>query len=150
LVMGSGSTFGNPAANFYRIPYETDPKEPEKPFNNLAETTAQLFFGVRMQCAKCHNHPFERWTQNDYYSLGAFFTRVKLRKDTLEGGGPDPKKAGAEVVYTERKADYKWTVTPPTGGTRTVVPKFLNGATPAIPASQDAREVLASWLASAD
>ena len=41
---------------------------------SLAETTAQLFFGIRMQCCKCHNHPFERWTQDDYYSLAAFFS----------------------------------------------------------------------------
>src|SRR5262249_49758187 len=56
LVSASGSTFANPPANFYRI--ARDPQ-------NLAETTAQLFFGIRMQCAKCHNHPFERWTQDD-------------------------------------------------------------------------------------
>src|SRR5262249_52609889 len=64
LLTASGSTFANPPANYYRI--ARDPQ-------SLAETTAQLFFGVRMQCAKCHNHPFERWTQDDYYSLAAFF-----------------------------------------------------------------------------
>ena len=58
------------------------PRDPQ----NLAETTAQLFFGIRMQCAKCHNHPFERWTQDDYYSMAAFFARVKQKKDTLEAG----------------------------------------------------------------
>ena len=43
--------------------------------------TAQLFLGVRMQCAKCHNHPFERWSQDDYYGLSAVFARVKNRPD---------------------------------------------------------------------
>src|SRR5262249_51652804 len=52
LLTANGSTYANPPANYYRI--ARDPQ-------NLAETTAQLFFGVRMQCAKCHNHPFERW-----------------------------------------------------------------------------------------
>jgi len=67
LLTSNGSTYANPAANYYRI--SRDPQ-------NLAETTTQLFFGIRMQCAKCHNHPFERWTQDDYYSMAAFFARV--------------------------------------------------------------------------
>src|SRR6185437_1128708 len=57
MLTASGSTFANPPANYYRI--ARDPQ-------NLAETTVQLFFGIRMQCCKCHNHPFERWTQDDY------------------------------------------------------------------------------------
>ena len=77
LLTANGSTFANPPANYYRI--ARDPQ-------NLAETTAQLFFGVRMQCAKCHNHPFERWTQDDYYSMAAFFARVKQKKDAARAG----------------------------------------------------------------
>ena len=57
LLTSEGSTFRNPAANYYRIS-----RDPE----TAVETTAQLFLGVRIQCAKCHNHPFERWTQDDY------------------------------------------------------------------------------------
>ena len=68
LLTADGSTFKNPAANYYRIS-----RDPE----NSVETTAQLFLGVRIQCAKCHNHPFERWTQDDYYGFAAFFARVK-------------------------------------------------------------------------
>ena len=77
LLTANGSTFANPPANYYRI--ARDPQ-------NLAETTAQLFFGIRMQCAKCHNHPFERWTQDDYYSMAAFFARVKQKKDPIGAG----------------------------------------------------------------
>jgi hypothetical protein len=47
---------------------------------NLAETTAQLCFGISTQCAKRHNHPFECWTQDDYYSMTAFFSRVRQKK----------------------------------------------------------------------
>ena len=83
MLTADGSTFANPPANYYRI--ARDPQ-------NLAETTAQLFFGVRMQCAKCHNHPFERWTQDDYYSLAAFFARVRQKKDPMEPG-PDAEGA---------------------------------------------------------
>ena len=84
MLTASGSTYANPPANYYRI--ARDPQ-------NLAETTAQLFFGIRMQCAKCHNHPFERWTQDDYYSMAAFFARVKQKKDPIEPE-PDDRTSG--------------------------------------------------------
>ncbi len=84
LLTAGGSTFANPPANYYRI--ARDPQ-------NLAETTAQLFFGIRMQCCKCHNHPFERWTQDDYYSMAAFFARVKQKQ------GPD--RAGRQAAGAE-------------------------------------------------
>src|SRR5262249_6991092 len=93
LLTSSGNTFANPAANYYRIA-----KDP----TTLAETTAQLFLGVRMQCAKCHNHPFEKWTQDDYFSLAAFFAQVKTRKDYTQA---DKNAAGAEVVYLLRAGD---------------------------------------------
>lgn len=138
LVTASGSTFANPPANYYRI--ARDPQ-------NLAETTAQLFFGIRMQCAKCHNHPFERWTQDDYYSMAAWFARVKQKKDTLEPGGGqgNDKAAGAEVVYIERNGEV---VQPRTN--KTMPPKFLGGKVPEVKPGQDRREVLADWLTSGD
>ncbi len=71
LLTAEGNTFQNGPANYYLAT-----KSPEE----LAETTAQLFFGVRMQCAKCHNHPFEKWTQDDYYSTAAVFARVKQKR----------------------------------------------------------------------
>lgn len=78
LLLAQGSTFSNPPANFYRATADT---------NDCTETTAQVFLGVRMQCCKCHNHPFERWTQDNYYGLGAFFNRIQrkptARKDEL-------------------------------------------------------------------
>ncbi len=130
LITASGSTFANPPANFYRI--ARDPQ-------NLAETTAQLFFGIRMQCAKCHNHPFERWTQDDYYSMAAFFARVKQKPDNLEGG--DKKAPGAEVIYIDRSGEV---VQPRTN--KTMPPKFLGGQV--APATKDRREALADWLTS--
>jgi hypothetical protein len=134
LLTGSGSTFSNPAANYYRI--ARDP-------TSLAETTAQLFFGVRMQCAKCHNHPFERWTQDDYYSTAAFFSQVKLRKDYLEG---EPKKKdGAEYVYIARSGEV---VQPRRGAV--IAPKFLGGPVPKIAPGTDRRKVLADWLTTTD
>ncbi len=135
MLKADGNTFANPPANYYRI--ARDPQ-------NLAETTAQLFCGVRMQCAKCHNHPFERWTQDDYYSLAAFFARVREKKDPMEPG-PDAKEPGAEVVYSDRSGE----VTQPRTG-QVMKPKFMGGIEPTIPPGVDRRDVLADWIASAD
>ena len=71
LITASGSTLSNPPANFYRTATDT---------NDCVETISQVFLGARLQCAKCHNHPFERWTQDNYYGLGAFFNRVQRKK----------------------------------------------------------------------
>jgi Protein of unknown function (DUF1553)/Protein of unknown function (DUF1549) len=131
LLTANGSTYANPPANYYRIA-----KDP----TNLAETTAQLFFGVRMQCAKCHNHPFEAITQDDYYSTAAWFARVKTKKDAATAG-PKPEDVGAEVVYAVRDGE----VTQPRSG-KTMAPKFLKGAVPPIPPGTDRREVFAQWL----
>ncbi|HEX3151436.1 MAG TPA: DUF1549 and DUF1553 domain-containing protein [Gemmataceae bacterium] len=131
LLTANGSTYANPPANYYRIA-----KEP----TSLAETTAQLFFGVRMQCAKCHNHPFEAITQDDYYSTAAWFARVKTKKES-NAPPKNPNDVGAEVVYSVRDGD----VTQPRS-LKTMAPKFLKGAAPTIPPGTDRREVFAEWV----
>ncbi|MGB1708700.1 MAG: DUF1553 domain-containing protein, partial [Rubripirellula sp.] len=68
ILLATGSTRQHPAGNFYRSAGDT---------SNAMETAAQVFLGTRIQCAKCHNHPFERWTQENYYGLSAFFNRVE-------------------------------------------------------------------------
>src|SRR5260370_33587132 len=67
IITAEGSTYTEGPANFYRTA------------NNAAdwsETTSQLFLGVRLQCAKCHHHAFEKWSQEDYYGMAAFFVRL--------------------------------------------------------------------------
>lgn len=135
VITAGGSTYSNPAANYYRI--SRDP-------TSLAETTAQLFFGIRMQCAKCHNHPFERWTQDDYYSMAAFFARVKYRTDPIDGGDAK-KKDGAEYVYVDRVGEVKQPRTQ-----QNIAPKFMGGIVPTIAPNADRREPLAKWMASAE
>ena len=71
LLTATGSTMNNPPANFYRTAGDT---------NDCVETISQIFLGARLQCAKCHNHPFERWTQDNYYGMAAFFNRVQRKK----------------------------------------------------------------------
>ncbi len=127
LLTADGPAFKNPAANYYRIS-----RDPE----NSVETTAQLFMGVRIQCAKCHNHPFERWTQDDYYGFAAFFARVKQKKGTL----PED-----EVIYTASQGDVRQ---PRTG--QVMKPKALGGPVFDDPKVADRRESLASWLTGPD
>jgi hypothetical protein len=127
LLVSEGNSYKNPAVNYYRV--SRDPQ-------NSVETTAQLFMGVRIQCAKCHNHPFEKWTQNDYYGLAAFFARVKYKP------GQEPTE---EVVYVDRAGE----VTQPRTGQQ-MPPKFLGGAVAETAAGQDRRIALAQWLTSPD
>jgi hypothetical protein len=133
MITANGSTYANPPANYYRIARDSQ---------NLAETTAQLFFGIRMQCAKCHNHPFERWTQDDYYSMASWFARVRQKRDMREPG-PAPNQPGGEIIFSERSGE----VTQPRTG-KVMAPKFLGGAVASIPARKDRREILADWLTS--
>ena len=135
LLTASGSTFSNPPANYYRIA-----REPTA----LAETTAQLFMGIRMQCAKCHNHPFERWTQDDYYSMAAFFARVKQKKDPSQPGA-NPQTPGSEVIYTARAGEVYQPRT-----NQMMAPKIMGKAAPVIGPGKNRLEALANSLASAD
>ncbi len=125
LLTSAGSAFKNPPANYYRIS-----RDPE----NSVETTAQLFLGVRIQCAKCHNHPFERWTQDDYYGFAAFFSRVRQKKGTLPND---------EVIFTAGDGDVRQ---PRTG--QVMKPKALGGPVLEDPKVADRRVLLASWLTS--
>jgi len=133
IITSTGNTYSNPPANYYRIA-----KDPQ----SLAETTAQLFLGVRMQCAKCHNHPFERWTQDDYYGMAAWFARVKQRPEGVIGTRPaGPNAASAEVVFVTRDGE----VTQPRTG-KTMRPRYIGVGDADIPAGTDRREKLAEWL----
>src|SRR6266536_2342324 len=76
ILTASGPTSQCGPANFYRMG-----QKPEE----FAETVSQAFLGIRVQCAKCHNHPFEKWTQSDYYRMANLFARIgKKGKDRDE------------------------------------------------------------------
>ncbi len=136
LLTSTGNTYTNPPANYYRIA-----KDPQ----SLAEATAQLFLGVRMQCAKCHNHPFERWTQDDYYGLAAVFARVKTKPDPEAGAKPDPKHPAAEVVMVARAGE----VTQPRTG-KTMKPLLLGVGEADVAPGADRRAAFADWLTRPD
>ncbi len=126
LITASGSVYENPAANYWRA--SRDP-------NDAVETTAQLFLGIRIQCAKCHNHPFERWTQDNYYGIAAAFTRIGRTK----GARPDD-----EVIFPASSGEIKQ---PRTGKTMKV--HLLLTGDVDVPDDQDRRTVFANWLTSA-
>jgi hypothetical protein len=138
LIASRGSTYSHPAANYYRA--LRDPQI-------RAEATAQVFLGIRLQCCKCHNHPFERWTQNDYYSLAAFFPRVQYkivennRRDRLDSHEFD----GEQIVWMAREGEVKH---PRTGGPAR--PRFLGSSTPELADAADRLRVLADWVAAPD
>src|SRR5262249_57739595 len=100
LIAARGSTYSHPAANYYRALRE--------PYAR-AEATAQVFLGVRLQCAKCHNHPFDRWTQDDYHRFAALFARVTYRiienrrRDKLDTHEFD----GEQVVYLVKAGELQ-------------------------------------------
>ena len=128
LVTATGSTYQNPAANFFRV--NDDPK--------LAmQSTTQIFMGVRMVCAQCHDHPFEKWTQTQYYQLAAFFAAVGVRP------GFDSDE---QIVYLKREENQ--VKHPKTG--RVVDPRYIvaSAGAPPIPDEGDRRKALAQWLTS--
>jgi len=126
LLSASGGTFKSPAANYYQVERDT---------LKVAENVAQVFLGMRIQCAQCHNHPFDRWTMDDYYGFAAFFSQVGRKN------GEDPRET---IVYDSRGGE----VSHPVGG-RVMAPKFLGGATPDV-STKDRRAVLAEWLTARD
>jgi hypothetical protein len=87
LLTARGSSYDDPAANFFRVTRDAKP---------TMEKTTQVFLGVRIVCAQCHDHPFERWTQNQYYEMSAFFSGVGIRPGY---------EVGEEIIYDQR-ADF--------------------------------------------
>ncbi|MBH56095.1 MAG: cell surface protein [Planctomycetaceae bacterium] len=124
LLGSNGGTFANAATNYYQNETNT---------LKVAENVAQVFMGMRMQCAQCHNHPFDRWTMDDYYSFAAFFSQIGRKR------GEDPREI---IVFNSGSGEVRHPV-----GNRVMAPKFLGGETPDV-AGKDRRQVMANWLAS--
>ena len=124
LLGANGGTFANAATNYYQNETNT---------LKVAENVAQVFMGMRIQCAQCHNHPFDRWTMDDYYAFGAFFAQIGRKR------GEDPRET---IIYNSGGGEVKHLV-----GGRVMKPKFLGGEEPDTK-GKDRRIVLANWLAS--
>ncbi len=126
LLSSKGGTFANAATNYFQN--ETDTLK-------VSENVAQVFMGMRIQCAQCHNHPFDRWTMDDYYGFAAFFSQIGRKR------GEDPRET---IIFNSNRGEVQHLV-----DKRAMKPKFLGGEEPETK-GKDRREVMAKWLASAD
>ncbi len=124
LLASSGGVFEQPATNFYQVERDT---------LKTAENVAQVFMGIRTQCAQCHNHPFDRWTMDDYYGFASFFSQIGRKN------GEDYREV---IVYNRAGGE----VNHPVLG-KPLPPKFLGGEVPDVK-GKDRREVLADWITS--
>jgi hypothetical protein len=128
LLTGLGNTLNHPPANFYRVA-----RTPEE----AGEAAAQLFLGVRVQCAKCHNHPFEAITQEDYYGLAAFFARVQFKGTQF---GLDD-----EIIFLDRTREVRHPKTK-----KPVPPAAFGTSAGPLGPDDDRRERFADWLTAKD
>ena len=131
----TGSTWQNPPASFYRT--NRDPM-------TAAETVGQVFLGVRLQCARCHNHPFDVWTQDDYYGLAAYFGNVR-RKEVNNVRARRPRQA-----RDQRRRDHLPRPAAPRSSSpapaQMLAPKPPGGPQPDLDDDPDALDDLADWL----
>jgi hypothetical protein len=130
LVTAQGSTWRNGAVTLFR-----DRREPEE----LTTIVSQLFLGIRLECAKCHHHPFEVWGQDDFYSLAAYFARIGRKGRGISA----PISGSEEIVFTSDRGSVKHPLTD-----QEVPPRPLFGEAPAIDTDDDPRQALAGWITS--
>lgn len=123
LVTSTGSTLANGAGNFFILH-----DEPTK----IAETVSTAFLGMSIACAKCHNHPMEKWTNDQYFAFANLFSRVRSKN----GSVPDER-----VVYADNTGDL---VQPLRGKAQPPTP--LDGAAGSLTSPEDRRLPLAQWL----
>ena len=141
ILLAEGSSYRDPAVNYYRVL-----REPGK----IAEDVSQTFLGVRFNCNKCHDHPFEKWTQNQYYEFAAYFARVGFKRGTVGNDvirtftGDNETVTGEEIVYL--RYDDAEVRHPKTD--KEVTPRVPYGAAGSIQPDQDRREALVAWLTS--
>ncbi|MCA9132485.1 MAG: DUF1549 domain-containing protein, partial [Planctomycetales bacterium] len=126
MLAASGGVFEQPATNFYQVERDT---------LKTAENVAQVFMGIRTQCAQCHNHPFDRWTMDDYYGFAAFFSQIGRKT------GEDYREV---IVFNSGGGEVKH---PLTG--QPVPPRFLGSVQPEVKGA-DRRAVLAEWITGPD
>ena len=134
IITASGSTIENGAANYYLLHSDA---------TSVAENVTQTFLGLSIHCARCHNHPHDKWTQDDYYALASFFARVG-RKDDLSVGYANNEQALAETTIF--RADRGEVIHP--GWGRPLPPRPLESGEVPLDPNVDRREVFARWLTS--
>ena len=124
LLTAEGGFFRDPPVQYFeRV------GDPAK----LAENAAQVFMGTRIQCARCHNHPFDRWTMDDYFGFAAFFAQLGYKRA--------PEDSREKIVFNQGSGDIRHPTT-----NQIALPTFLGGGLAKVKPGQDRRAVLAHWL----
>lgn len=132
IVTSTGGSIENGATNFFAL--HQDPE-------NMAENVSQAFLGLSIACAKCHNHPLEKWTNSQYYSFANLFSRVRAK-----GWGGDFRSGdGVRTLYVVPTGEL---IQPLTGKPQPPTP--LDGEPLAFAATEDRRIHLANWLTASD
>lgn len=140
VLTARGSTFENPPASYYKVL-----RTPQ----DLMENTTHLFLAVRFNCNKCHDHPFERWTQDQYYNLAAYFAQIGRKPDAefagrrIGGTAVEGAKPLVEVVFDRPNGDIKHDRTG-----EIAPPAFPYEHGDAAPATASRRQKLAHWITS--
>lgn len=135
IIEAKGSSYSQPETNFYRALRTPDVR---------AEAVAQVFLGLRLQCAKCHNHPFDQWTQEDYHRFAGFFSRLDYRifennkKDKLDKN----EFVGEQIVFVNRAG----AVLDPKDG-KPLEPRFLGSKDLILEKDGEWLTQLSGWLA---
>ncbi|PYI87433.1 MAG: hypothetical protein DME26_06190, partial [Verrucomicrobia bacterium] len=167
LIAARGSTYQNPPANFYRA--IRDPV-------GRGEAVAQVFLGTRLQCAQCHNHPFDKWTQDDYYDWAGLFARVnyKVLENRRRDNNDGHEFKGEQIIYVANKGEVKnprkgkpaeprflgqpqpvseqlvGSLAPPTEPTESAVGRGYRRAAVQSDSDRDELDALAAWITSPD
>jgi hypothetical protein len=128
VVAAAGDLDQNPPVAWYRQ---------VKDMKQQMEDVAQLFLGTRMQCAQCHHHPFEKWSQQDYYGFAAFFSNVSRKPSSF---------VGEEMIYHKRGIAQTTNIR----SKAAVMPTSLGGETLKLKPEQDPRFALADWMSAKD
>ncbi len=132
IVLAKGSSVENGSTNFYAL--HQDPED-------MSENISQAFLGLSIGCAKCHNHPLEKWTNDQYYAMANMFARVHAKGWGGEGRNGD----GVRTVFVSSRGDL---IQPSKGVPQSPAP--LDGESLPMDSDQDRREVLAKWLTASD
>ncbi len=132
IVLAKGGSLENGATNFYAL--HQDPEA-------MTENVSQAFLGLSIGCAKCHNHPLEKWTNDQYYAMANLFARVRAKG----WGGEARKGDGVRTLFVESRGDL---LQPSTGVPQPPAP--LDGEPVPADNPEDRREHLADWLTAAD
>lgn len=130
LLLSQGPhLFGKAPSSFYNISFDSNAAD-------HATNISQIFLGVRIECAKCHNHPWEKWTQDDFYGFAAFFARVAVKEVYENDENATVYAEEGTVIHPKTK--------------KAVTAKYLDGDLEADEPDKDIREPLARWMTRPD